>query len=283
MIRQKSTAKIATGDDGVDVFYWHNYTPGMNKPTIVMHPGGGFNHSSYLPLEKALNEKGYPTLIVEPRGVGYSQAPSKPEFYTLEAYSKDLQKIVEQEGLEKPSFFAHSFGFMPTVDYVARTQNAKDITGACVSNNFAKTTFKGGTWAFGNLLPITDCLSSLFCYGVHKLKGEVRPDYPDQSNLEGKGASSYLFAINDIPLKQVLNHFLTNRGITSWDVSEQLGKIKTPIHLIHGSKDFMVMPFAAEMIKELAAGQVTSDKLDLDHTIPYKAPKMVADIIERYV
>lgn len=282
MIKQKSTARIATANDGVNIFYWHNYKFRMNKPTIVMQSGGGMNSSSFIPLERRLNEKGYPTLVIEPRGVGYSQAPAKSEFYTLEAYSKDIQRVVEREGLEKPSFFAHSFGFMPVVDYVSRTHNARSITGACVSHNFAETTFSGGIFLFTDILPILDVSASILCYLFHKLKGEQRPDYSDQSKLRGKGTIKFLSAINDIPLKHALNHFLTNEGVTRWDITEQLGKIAVPIHLIHGSEDFMVNPIAIKIIKRRASGQVTSDIISGNHALPYQKPEEVAEIIERY-
>lgn len=282
-MKDKSTAKKITAKDGVDVYYWQTHKPEMNKTPIVIHPGAGMNHSSLEVFENGLNERGHPTVLIEPRGCGYSKTPLESEYFTLDNFSQDLQKIIEQEGLEKPSVFAHSFGGMISFDYVARTQNARDITGACVSHNFNHTTVPYlGSWIFGNIVPLIDSSVSLLTGAIHSLKLEKRP-YRDQSDLEGKTILSFLPAINDIPIKQALSHFLTNRCLSTWDATEQLGKIKAPIHLIHGYTDFMVMPYAAGMIKRRAGGEVTSDKLWGSHTLPYANPQAVLKVMDKYL
>ena len=275
------TLKKVTAKDGVDVYYGVTREPGMNKPVKVMHPGGGMNRSSFEGLRKRLNEKGHPTIVIEQRGCGNSRVPNKSEYFDLDRYSSDVESIVNKESVENPSYVCHSIGFMPIIDYISRTGNAKDVNGICVSHNFKETTIPGALTLFSKFLIYGDYLAGFITEVAHQINRTKR-DYNDQSNLEGKSDFAIWLTINDVPYGEIRKHPTAMQNSGKWDISKQLGKIKVPIHLIHGNHDLMVMPCAGEKIRQLTKGECTTDILSGTHTLPYANPKAVLETLNKY-
>jgi len=100
-MKPKSQAKKIVAGDGIEVFYWVTWKSGMNSNFHVLHPGASMNHSALERLEKGLNDRGYPTIVFDPRGFGHSKAPARKRYYRLENYTNDIADIIQKEGLEK--------------------------------------------------------------------------------------------------------------------------------------------------------------------------------------
>ncbi len=98
-MKSKSSAKKIVSNEGLDIYYWVNWNKDLTKNFQILHPGSSMNHSSLQSLEQGLDKKGFPTIVLDPRGSGFSESPSEPKYFTLENYSNDLRKIIEQEGL----------------------------------------------------------------------------------------------------------------------------------------------------------------------------------------
>ena len=122
--------------NGVKIVYWLKKYDNK-KPTIFLHVGGGMNHTSLLKLEKELNKKGYSTITPDQRGTGESEVPLNPSKYSLKNYTLDLENILKKEKVKNPIFITQSFGFMPVVDYCAKTNNCQIIIGIGTSYNFS--------------------------------------------------------------------------------------------------------------------------------------------------
>ncbi len=282
-MKSKSSAKKIVSDDGLNIYYWVNWRKDLPKNFKILHPGSSMNHSSLQSLEQGLNERGFPTIVLDPRGFGFSDAPAEPKYFTLRSYSSDLRKIIEQEGLEKPSYVSHSFGFMPVVDYVAQTSNAEDITGICASYRFSETTQnKILFYLFNRVLRYSEYAGCIGTQITHLLKGEHR-EYPDQSEMEGKSDFDVWLSIVDVPFKDVKTHIVSGIEINKWDITKQLQKIDNPLLLIYGTKDPMVKANAGKYIASLVRGKTNIEVIEGTHSLPTTQPNDTLRIMEKYL
>ncbi len=288
-MKEISQAKRIATSDNLNIYYWVNWNRGLEKGFVFLHPGSSMNHSSMEPLENQLNQQGKPTVVFDPRGFGYSDAPTDPEYYSLEHYSDDLQKIIEQEGLEQPALLGHSFGFMPAADYIARTANANSLIGICASHNFAETSPNRVMFhLFDKFGRYGGYLGSLGTAITHKLKREQR-SYPDQSQLRGKSDFSIWLSIVDVPFKRIRAHTVSGREINKWDVTKQVRRIAVPVLLIYGDKDHMVK--APKSFEEFEGNVIyhstravpkSCDILGGTHSWPMQCPEAIARTIKDF-
>ena len=282
-MKNKSSAKRIVSDEGLDIYYWVNWNKDLPKNFKILHPGSSMNHSSLQSLEQGLNNRGFPTIVLDPRGIGFSDAPSKPEYFSLEGYTSDLRKIVEQEGLKQPSYVGHSFGFMPIIDYVSQTSNAQDITGICASYKFSETAQSKILFhLFNRVLRYSEYAGSVGTQISHLVKGAQR-EYPDQSGLAGKSDYDVWLSIVDVPFKDVKSHTVSGIEINKWDITEQLQQIDNPLLLIYGTKDPMVKAHAGEYISSLAKGKTNIEVVKGTHSLPIIQSNDVLKVMEKYV
>jgi pimeloyl-ACP methyl ester carboxylesterase len=272
-MKSKSEARRYVARDGLEIFYW--ITPGKKTP-YVLHPGGGSNHSSLERIERGLNDRGYATVVHDPRGVGHSSKPNQGEYYALSRYAQDIEGIIMQEGLERPRFLSHSFGFMPIVDYASRTANAELIVGVCASHNFVCTSINPAVWHFFDrvVIPAAYVWNRVLAAAYSFLN--IPDRYPDESSYSGV-LQEYL--ICDQSPKASLTRV---RQILRYDVTQQLSCLETPMVLIHSRGDMMVRPKAADMIKALTRGACSSAMVNGPHWFLYKNPEYVLDVVDRY-
>ncbi|MEM4637435.1 MAG: alpha/beta fold hydrolase [Candidatus Woesearchaeota archaeon] len=279
-MKTKISAKSIISEDNVKIYYWITYRTGMNKKFKFLHPASSMNHTSLEPLEHLLNKESIPTINIDPRGTGYSQTPVNKKYFSLEKYTKDIATILKAEGIEKPDFIGHSMGFMPSVNYVAETNNGDKIFGICASYHFPDTTAnKIFFYLFNNGLRYNEIFGSAATGILHIIKNEFRP-YNDQSKI-AKGMNIYT-AFTDVSIKEAINHCLSGIEINKWNISEQLKKINNSIILIYGNKDnIVVAEKAGSKILEITKN-VSIYKIEGKHDVPIKDPTSILKIIKKY-
>jgi pimeloyl-ACP methyl ester carboxylesterase len=281
-MKDKSHAKKIVASDGLNIYYWVTWNNQLRGNFRVLHPGASMNHSSLEPLEKGLNERGYATVGFDPRGVGYSDKPTESDFYALERYSSDLQRIIEKEGLENPALLGHSLGFMPAVDYTSRTLNAERIIGICGSHNFKETAGNETLFhLFDKFLRYLEYPASLGMRLAHTFRGEKR-QYQDQSELQHLSEFGIWLSIADVALKSIKTHTVSGKKINTFDITKQLISIDKPFLLIYGSEDPMVRPIAGKYIRDIAKGKYMVETIEGAHSLPMKKPREILAIIEKY-
>jgi pimeloyl-ACP methyl ester carboxylesterase len=276
--------KIKT-PDGLDVYYWVTYdSRNHNKPLVVIHTGLANNHTSIEAFERGLNQRGHPTINFDPRGVGYSDAPTTDEYYSLDRFSNDLQQIVEQESLEKPELLGYSLGGAPVMDYVSRTGNCRRFTGVCTSSNFHDSAphlfgFSLAT-LFKHCKLYAEYPVSALGYLWSRLSSNKR-DYSDQSK-EGCSDFSIWLSMNNIDFNHIRANHEVLKQLLTWDLTDQIKRIKSPILLIHGTKDFMVRPRAGDRIKKHSKGRCDIEVLNILHSALMTKPEKVLEVMDRY-
>ncbi len=281
-MRSLAESKRAISPDGMEIRYWVNWQKGMRDTFTVLHPGAALNHSSLERLEDGLHLRGIPTVVFDPRGSGYSDHPISREYFRLERLTDDLEVIAEQEGLERPCFVTHSFGFMPAVDYAVRTANAQGITGIGASHNFRRTAPNTLLFElFDKVLIHSEYIGSLGTLVGHCLSGTQRPACTDQSLSESE--FQLWQSIVDIPLAQAASHVIGQRECNCWDITEQLGRLEAPVLLIHGEKDMMVRPVAGTYIEERTNAPCERYVVEgATHSLPVFRPETVLSIMDAY-
>lgn len=281
-MKDKSKAKRIVSQDGLNIYYWVNWNTDLKNNFVVLQPGSSMNHSSLEGLEKGFNERGNPTIVIDPRGFGYSDAPGNSKSYQLEKYSDDLERIIGQEELEDPTLVGHSFSFMYTVDYASRTNNADRLIGICGSYSFPETTGNKALFhLFNRVLRYGEYAGSIGTKIAHAVKGEERT-LPDMSNRNESDFGMYL-KIVDVPIKNITAHIVSALEINRWDVSKQLGELKIPSLLIYGDNDIMVKPIAGEYISGKSRADCQIEILNGDHSLPIKNPEGVLKVVDRYL
>ena len=246
-MKSLSTAKKIISEDNLDVYYWVTGPDSQRTKNFnVLYPGASMNHSSLCRLEEGLNQRGHPTIVLDPRGFGYSRL-NKPErkHFSLENNSDDLEKILYKEGIEKPTLIGHSVGFMPIIDYASRTGNAKNIISICASHHFADTAVK----LWGTKLPFYLFSNPLIYYL--------------QENI------GFL-------------HLINGPEINKWDITRQLEQLDMPLLLLYGNNDIMVTSSGADYISSLVKGKCQVDILEGTHSLPVTHPERVLDALDRY-
>jgi len=273
--------KKVTACDGIDLFYYLTYDRDMKETPKFIHPGAGMKYSSVNALVKLLNERNHPTLVMEPRGVGKTRAPTDPRYFTLDKYASDVNSVMADIGWKDPSIICQSFGLMPIAKNIAKTGNAKDIYGFNVSPNFNKTTFPFGAKIFFNIGAYIDSLASIMAGLPDMIKGTKR-QYSDHSDIVGKNDLGACLSINNIPLRDMVYHQRMNQSLANWDVSDELREIKVPMHLVYGKQDLMVFPSAGGKIQDLAGGICTTDIIPGGHSVLYANPQACLKIMDKY-
>lgn len=279
-MKTNTDSKRIISDDNVEVHYWITYKDGMDKKFKFLHPASSMNHTGLELLESMINNENMPTIILDPRGTGYSQTPIGKEYFKLESYTKDIEKILSTEGIEKPDFIGHSMGFMPVLNYTAETGNGNKIFGIGASYHFPDTTANKMLFhIFNRVIRYNELIGSAVIGIWHNMNNELRP-YNDQSQM-GKDKNSYA-AIVDVSLKEAINHCISGIEINKWNISEQLKKIENPIILIYGKKDIAVVPKKAGLKILDMANNSSVYELDGGHDIPINKPEAVLEIIKKY-
>jgi pimeloyl-ACP methyl ester carboxylesterase len=87
-------------------------------PVLVCVPGGPGLASAYLGDLGGLSAD-RTLIVIEPRGVGASDAAAEPSAYALSDYVADLKEFVEAMGFQEVDLLGHSHGSLVAIVYAA--------------------------------------------------------------------------------------------------------------------------------------------------------------------
>lgn len=272
--------------DGLDIYYWLRGSKNADKNLIVLHPGSSMNHTILRPLEAILNEMGFPTLNLDPRGCGYSDIAKKASGYNIDFYEDDLDRILNKENIYNPIFIGHSSGFMVMAHYLARTDNAESFVGICASPKFKDTAVNIPLYLFFNWVLRYGEYAGHFAKKIqHKLRKESW-EYPDFTTLKDATDMDLWWKIVDSPFPRIRANKDSGRIICDkWDVYEDMHFVDKKMLLIYGDDNKMVTTKAGDIIEGLVRDPSKVQKVILHgwpHSLPYKNPKEVANEINKF-
>lgn len=93
--------------DGTKIFY---KIKKQSKPYLVLLHGGSGSSHSWLFQQPNFLENSYSLIIPDQRGHGRSGRSRQFDFYNITNYSRDINSILEQEGISQVTLIGHSLG-----------------------------------------------------------------------------------------------------------------------------------------------------------------------------
>jgi pimeloyl-ACP methyl ester carboxylesterase len=268
-------------NDGVKVFF---YTSEVSDDWWVLWPALSCNHTSLQQVAEGLNRRGFSVIVPDPRPTGKSDFPIPRDgqtwesLYSRSVQSKDLELMVEQMWLEKPTFFAVSGGFHIVVDYLARTGNGSALYACTTSQNFAQTALSPKFyWLYERLRP-----AIWMGYGImqaHHLLTRSEMSCGGMSHLAGKSDAAFWFRSADNEPERVRAMLGAGRAIIHSDVTTELAGLSIPVYEIQGNLDWLI-PRKRNGVCTAGAVYRAVAKVAGTHTIATTRPKEVLTAID---
>ena len=226
--------------DGTPIYY---EVRGSGQPIILCYGIACLINHWVHQLKYFSNE--YQTIVFDYRGHHQSPAPADRENLSLEAIAKDIKGLADHLGIEKASFWGHSYGVQILLKLY--DMHPELVANMVFINGFASNPING---MFG-----VDAVPHVF-----KLFKEGYKSFPDALSFLWKNAVTNPLAIPLSALAGGFNLSLTRikdievyaRGVASMDLdvfitlfehmmsydgTDVLDKIDVPVLILSGSKD----------------------------------------------
>jgi len=266
--------KIIESFDGTKIFYEVHRVPKSKYFLVLLHGTGG-HLSSWKKETEAFHKKGISTLALDFRGHGLSGRPRRAEDYKLESFAKDVKFVLDNEEIKdfvlvghslggiiatvfaklypkmaKAYIFVNSFYISPKLNYIIKDQNRI----RSVLNYFLESEFfdkSGGAHPRVKKNQLSDL--------------DLRRIYSDVSNTSLR---SWLF---------VYQH------IADFDGKKILPKIKQPVLIVKGERDFLVGDDIPEKMHLMIKKSKIVRFSEGNHLIPLKEPLVLSKEIYNFL
>jgi pimeloyl-ACP methyl ester carboxylesterase len=211
----------------------------------VLWPALSCDHTSLLQVAEGLNQRGFSVMVPDPRPTGKSDFPIPRDGQTWESLysrgvqSKDLELMVNQMGLEKPTFFAVSGGFHVVVDYLARTGNGSALYACTTSQNFALTSYSPGFYRLYERLRSSVWMGHGIMQAAHRINGSEMC-YGDMSDLDGRSDAAFWLRCVDNESARLRAMVGAGKAIIHSDVTDELKQLSIPVYEIQGNLDWLI-------------------------------------------
>ncbi|MDD5253572.1 MAG: alpha/beta hydrolase [Candidatus Nanoarchaeia archaeon] len=279
-MRSRDRAKTITSPDGIKLFYWINQ---KSKEWIVLWGGSSCNHTSLEKLESFFSKEGYSTLIFDPRGTGFSDKPINYNSYSLKKHSDDLRAILAKESIKNPIFIGYSYSFLPIIDYVYQTGNARKVIGLCSSYNFLDSSVNKFLFYFwDNFLRYFDFFAITINKVMNIFKKESQVCFDLSKEFINSDFRAYL-EINNVSYKEGLAHVRMGKNVLKWDVSKQLKNFKKPLLMIYADKDIHVRPISKEKFFERFGFNPKVEIVRGSHSVGLFYPERIFKVIKTFL
>lgn len=101
--------------DGTRISY--HFSRGQLPLTLIFLHGVGANWTVWKHELRHFQQRNFPTLALDLRGHGWSDAPEEPEKYCLQNFSRDLYELIKAEKIRRFALIGHSLGGSIAVVY----------------------------------------------------------------------------------------------------------------------------------------------------------------------
>ncbi|MCM1075785.1 MAG: alpha/beta hydrolase [Bacteroides sp.] len=204
-------------DTRLDGLKFHYTDSEKGEKAIILMHGWGCDHTTLASIERTALASGYRVINVDFPGFGQSEEPK--EVWGVEQYTRQIEGLIKELGIESPVMLGHSFGGRVGILYASRNRVEKlilvDSAGIKPARSF---NYYRKVYTFKAIKR----LMYLF-YG--KEKAEQRLD----ARRAKAGSSDYA---NASPMMRRILSKVVNE-----DLKECMPKIKAPTLLIWGEND----------------------------------------------
>lgn len=264
-----------------------------NGPMLVCHPGGPGFSSLYFADLAGLWER-YTLVMLNPRGTADSERPADRDAYQIDDYVDDVDALRHHLGLERLMLLGHSHGGVVAQAYAAKYPGrVRKLVLASTLPRFApeqEHAMRQGMEKRSNEPWYGEAVEALEAEQEGRFKSDedlaelVFKELPLYFARYGPMEAGYLDTLRtEVPNADTLRLF--NREIfNTFDLRDQLPRIKAPTLVITGAEDFICGPVCAD---EIAAGVRGARKVivgDAGHMVFVEQPEAfhmeVADFLD---
>lgn len=258
-------------------------------PILIYLHGRTANHTIFNHQRKHFHDLGTGSLALDQRGDGNSTHLPNKSSYTLDAYTSDLEKVLEAEGITKSTIIGHSMGTMVAQDYSAKHPEKVDsLVLISASYDFTKSFGRNFLSKLG--LKLTPFMrAGLTCY--NKLKGLTDSNrdkhYSDFSEERFRTISNSYFTFemygkNNLEYVRAM-HALSN-AVMEWNTELIATRVQAPTLLIHGDSDQDVPVVTSYELHEMIPNSKEPIIIpNSKHGIIFQSPELVNEAIEKFL
>ncbi|MCM1519192.1 MAG: alpha/beta hydrolase [Lachnoclostridium sp.] len=200
--------------NGLKVAYTDN---GSGDRTIILMHGWGCNSSTLASVERVALAAGYRVINVDFPGFGLSAEPE--DVWGVEEYTRVIEQLVGQLGIERPVLLGHSFGGRVGILYSSRNEVGKLIlVDAAGVKPHRSLRYYIKVWSFKASKAI-----------VTMVMGKEKATPIIDKMRAARGSSDYASA--SAQMRRILSK------VVNEDLCSEMPKIKAPTLLIWGTDD----------------------------------------------
>ena len=229
------------------------------KPLILLHGGPGSTHNYFEVFDHMADEDGRMLVMYDQIGCGLSFIEGHPEYFTEEVWLEELETLRKELGLDEVHILGQSWGGMMTLRY-ALDYNPKGVKSYILSSTLPsaklweveqykriekmdvkyqdaiKKAIETNEYSDPLYLEAVDIFMDMYCNPI------ITKDSPKCLTRPKKsGAEAYLLGWGP-------NEFTPVGTLSSFEVTERLGEIKTPCLITSGGNDLCSQAIAKAML-----------------------------------
>ena len=214
--------------DRTGIHYY--FKKGKKKPMVFVHGlGGNFSIWKYVFLY--FQSRGHTIISIDLRGHGLSEKPSEKSRYSISNASRDLEKVLEKEGIDKAVFICHCFGAYPVLKLYERNPGIFEKIVLLNSHIKPKKEFRIRTASKAASLGVRTL--GIF----HKKKQQGAPNWSDLLPMEDINPVKIAKLLKYTSLVSLQSFF---DEMSNYDGELIAGNIEVPVLIVHGTKDKIV-------------------------------------------
>lgn len=226
-------------------------------PVLVCHPGGPGFSSTYFGDLAGLWER-FTLIQINPRGTAASDRPSDPRAYQIEDYVSDLEELRLHLGLGRVMLLGHSHGGVVAQAYAAKYPEHVDrLVLASTLARFGpeqESAMRAGMDKRSGQPWAADAFAALEAEQAGKFETDqelselVFRELPLYFARYGESEAGYLDTLRTETVNADTLKLFNQEIFTTFDLRDQLPKIKAPTLVITGDEDFICGPVCADEI-----------------------------------
>lgn len=272
--------------------YYEVSKPDNSNPTMVYLHGGLSNHTTLDHQKRYFNDRGIGSISIDQRGSGHSTPLTNRSDHTLELYTRDLERVLEEESIDEATIVGHSMGAMVAQQYAAEHPNqTKGLVLISGSPNFRKS-FEGNSRLRRLLLSQGGKLLGKTTRACNKVRQILNldnpPYYPNYTDEEFRSLSDFMFPFKSdgrLPYETLISGQAQMDSLAdSWTTESIAPKIRAPTLIIHGDSDILVPVNTAYKLCELISTSGEPIIIpNASHGVPFQHPEEVNEAIRKFL
>lgn len=262
-----------TASDGVRIHY--RTTPGKKTQTwtILLHGLGG-DSSVWGQIQSLLYHNGHPSIAIDFRGHGLSEAPQATVAYVLARLSQDVVEIAASLHLKQVILVGHCFGGMVAI----QTAHEKKIL--LKSLVLVETHYKSSFLGLPSQIPkqLAKVIRAM-AYAFPRRAPRTRDSFAQFVDSNDFDFSRF---VSDVRATSIRSYLLSCSQAFCFDASEMVSSIVVPTLVIGGENDAIFPP---KVMKDLADRIHNSDLITIpkaNHIVVISKPLDLGDVLVKY-